>query len=142
MDDGAWLPASVARWRIRLNGHDKLDLVELRLVFVGSALITGGERFRHAGDVTGFHEEEIAHPRDRQRHDLVFVFKDKTKTLAFGESAQFSYQGFERPMRSYIKYVIRHPAIITASRAFGKPGPVMARLSRSRVHCAGSEGVC
>jgi hypothetical protein len=65
-----------------------------RLVFVGCALITGGERFRDAGSTGGFHEEEIAHPGGRERHDLILVFENKAKTLAFIDPAQLSYQGF------------------------------------------------
>jgi hypothetical protein len=59
----------------------RLHLVEFRFVFLGSALITSGERFRHAGNAGGFHEKEIAQPGDRQRHDLVFVFTDEAEAL-------------------------------------------------------------
>jgi hypothetical protein len=102
------------------NETRRLDLVEFRLVFVGPALITSGERFRQAGNASGFHETEIAHPGVRQRHDLVFVFKDEAEALAFIQPAQLSYQGFKRPNRSYTKYVIRHAVIIAAFGAIAK----------------------
>jgi hypothetical protein len=98
----------------------RLHVVEFIRIFLRSALIASGKRFRHAGDATGFHEQQIAQPRSRQRHDLVFVFEDKAKALAFLQPAQLLYRGFERPMRPNIKYVIRHAAIIVASRVFGK----------------------
>jgi hypothetical protein len=42
------------------NVRRRLNLVEFLLVFLGRALIASGERFRDAGDVAGFHEQEIA----------------------------------------------------------------------------------
>jgi hypothetical protein len=111
------------------TGKAELYLVEVRTIELGCTLITGGERFRHAGDAGGFDEKEIAHPGLRQRHDPVFVFKDKTKAPAFVEPAEFPYQGIERPMRSNIKYVIRHSAIIAAFRDDGKPMPCIEESS-------------
>jgi len=98
----------------------RLHLVEFRLVFLGCALLTGGSSGISTGNAGGFHEKEIAQPGGGQRHDLVFVFTDEAEALAFVQPAQLSYQGFERPKRSYVKYVIRHPAIVPAFRAIGK----------------------
>jgi hypothetical protein len=35
----------------------RLHVVEFIPIFLRSALIAGGERFRYAGDATGFHEQ-------------------------------------------------------------------------------------
>lgn len=94
--------------------------VPLRRVFISPALITSGESFRDIINASGFYEQEISQPRCRQRHDLVFVFKDEAKTPAFGQIAKFPYQGFERSMRLNIEYVINHAAFIAAFRAVSK----------------------
>jgi hypothetical protein len=96
--------------------------IGLGLKVFGRALITSSESFRYSGDANGFHGKEIAQPGVRQRHDLIFVLKDKAKAPAFVQPTQLPYQSFERPSCCHIKYVIRHLTIITTLRVIGNAG--------------------